>query len=563
EREQIWPQNGQKQLKPIVNNGQTLIKFIVMPKFFQKFFASFFVFVIIFTSIGSTFVSQAKAADSPWYAPSPGEWYVKTYDSSVSPSEIFGERYTAAQVTWIVYSLLSLPYTIVLGPDLASCIVKSTPSSILDATQPLDNIVELGACIPAAKQRVDKFLIGYVNNANNKTSFLAALTTRREPSAISYLSDIASNFHLISEAKAQDTGFGFTALSPILNAWKISRNVTYSLMIVVVVIMSFMIMFRVKLSPQTAITVQSSLVKIASALILITFSYAIAGLLVDLMYIVYGILSIAISNIRPDHNTINAFNNLTGNGSILLLLGASLSLSFAFLLSMLLIGAAIGSVTFGLGFIVCLIIGVIVFLAVLILTIKTMWVLLKAYAMTLLLTIAAPFQILLGVLIPSLGFSTWLRSFVSNLAIFVTASLLLYLSQAFVLTGLEMFGKTNVGSAVSQAGSAINGNWPPLLGGGGTIVTSILLIGVGFVLFVTIPKSAEFVQALIKGGQFNYGAAIGEATNPFGLRSVAQQAATTGATRYVGGQIETRLGKLFGREAVTERSGVRNPPPQG
>jgi len=40
-----------------------------------------------------------------------------------------------------------------------------------------------------------------------------------------------------------------------------------------------------------------------------------------------------------------------------------------------------------------------------------------------LLTIFAPFQILIGVLVPSLGFGRWIRSFVANLAVFVVVGM--------------------------------------------------------------------------------------------------------------------------------------------
>jgi len=59
--------------------------------------------------------------------------------------------------------------------------------------------------------------------------------------------------------------------------------------------MAFMIMFRVRISPQTVITVQSALPKIIFTLILITFSYAIAGFLIDLMYVVIGIFSFIVT----------------------------------------------------------------------------------------------------------------------------------------------------------------------------------------------------------------------------------------------------------------------------
>lgn len=80
-------------------------------------------------------------------------------------------------------------------------------------------------------------------------------------------------------------GIGFAALKPFITIWKIFRDLSYALLVVVLVAIAFMIMFRVKLNPQTVIGVENSLPKIVITLILITFSFAIAGFLIDLMYV--------------------------------------------------------------------------------------------------------------------------------------------------------------------------------------------------------------------------------------------------------------------------------------
>ena len=49
-------------------------------------------------------------------------------------------------------------------------------------------------------------------------------------------------------------------------------------------------MFRAKINPQTVVTIQSAIPKAVVALILVTFSYAIAGLMIDLMYLLIGLI---------------------------------------------------------------------------------------------------------------------------------------------------------------------------------------------------------------------------------------------------------------------------------
>mgnify|MGYP001085794962 CR=1 FL=1 len=88
-------------------------------------------------------------------------------------------------------------------------------------------------------------------------------------------------------------GIGFAAIKPFMNIWKVFRDISYMLLVLVLIAIGFMIMFRAKINPQTVISVENSLPKIVVALLLITFSFPIAGFLIDLMYVVIA-LSISI-----------------------------------------------------------------------------------------------------------------------------------------------------------------------------------------------------------------------------------------------------------------------------
>jgi hypothetical protein len=81
-------------------------------------------------------------------------------------------------------------------------------------------------------------------------------------------------------------GVGFSSLSMLMPLWDAFRKVSYIIIVIVIVAIGFMIMFRMKLNPQTVISVENALPKIIVALLLITFSYAIVGFLIDFMYIV-------------------------------------------------------------------------------------------------------------------------------------------------------------------------------------------------------------------------------------------------------------------------------------
>jgi hypothetical protein len=101
-------------------------------------------------------------------------------------------------------------------------------------------------------------------------------------------------------------GIGFAAMKPFMSVWKVFRDLSYMLVVLVLIAIGFMIMFRAKLNPQTVISVENSLPKIVVALLLITFSFAIAGFLIDLMYISIGIIAVLFSNapnIPTDYST--------------------------------------------------------------------------------------------------------------------------------------------------------------------------------------------------------------------------------------------------------------------
>jgi len=93
-------------------------------------------------------------------------------------------------------------------------------------------------------------------------------------------------------------GIGFAAIKPFINIWKVFRDISYMLLVLVLIAIGFMIMFRAKINPQTVISVENSLPKIVVALLLITFSFPIAGFLIDLMYISIGIIAVFFSNVQ-------------------------------------------------------------------------------------------------------------------------------------------------------------------------------------------------------------------------------------------------------------------------
>jgi hypothetical protein len=109
-------------------------------------------------------------------------------------------------------------------------------------------------------------------------------------------------------------GIGFSAIKPYANLWKIFRDLSYMVLVVILIAIGFMIMFRAKINPQTVISVENALPKIVIALILITFSFAIAGFLIDLMYVIIVLVISILSSNDNNFNSTQFQNEYIGAG---------------------------------------------------------------------------------------------------------------------------------------------------------------------------------------------------------------------------------------------------------
>lgn len=97
-------------------------------------------------------------------------------------------------------------------------------------------------------------------------------------------------------------GIGFYGLQPLAPLWKAFRNISYMILVLGMVLIGFLIMFRYKVDPQTTISVESALPRFAYTLLTITFSFAISGFLIDLMYIFMGLsVSTVIESVKGSY----------------------------------------------------------------------------------------------------------------------------------------------------------------------------------------------------------------------------------------------------------------------
>ncbi len=117
---------------------------------------------------------------------------------------------------------------------------------------------------------------------------------------------------LIPKSYAQSQavpGIGLASLQMVYKLWENVRNLSFILIVLVLITIGFMIMFRMKMNPQTVISVENALPKIITTLILITFSYPIVGLLIDLVYISLPIIRDVFSETMPPQE-VGEINNI-------------------------------------------------------------------------------------------------------------------------------------------------------------------------------------------------------------------------------------------------------------
>jgi hypothetical protein len=272
-------------------------------------------------------------------------------------------------------------------------------------------------------------LSGYVNEDGVplKTGLLQAqghylaMMFQNQPGTNEYFADLLDNMGLPSVSRAYAQGTGYSAMSSFLPFWKVFRNLAYSLYIIMFVIVGIMIMLRTKVNAQTIISIQTALPNLLITLLLITFSYAIVGFMIDIMYFLIYFVVYLLSSIDIISTPTKAISRLLsysawsvifeGRNSIL----SAVQMAITQALSGLGTGAlgavgVVGSVLswLGLGYLIAAI-----WLAVSML--KLMWVLMNCYFMLLVQTITAPIQILMNAVPGSNAFSGWLKKTASYL----------------------------------------------------------------------------------------------------------------------------------------------------
>jgi hypothetical protein len=359
-------------------------------------------------------------------------------------------------------------------------------------------------------------------------------------SGVEYIAHVKDNF-LGKPVHAANNGF--TSLSPLIPIWKGFRNATYILFSLVFVVIGLMIMLRIKVSPQATLTIQNSIPKLITSLVLVTFSYAIVGLLIDFTYVIAGLgISIILNSTNNGANVIDIVANPGVMGRI-------------FEITPVWIGAVLGGVVGGImalipaiGWVMGIIAFILIFLGTLIFifvqVFKFFIGIIKCYINILIRTIIGPLEIALGA-IPNLkmGFNTWFINIFANLMVFPISLIILVLIKELM---------TSV--------AASDNMWaPPGLGflDGGNIISMVLGLG-GLMLIAKLPKLIPEFIFQIKPSPL--GKAIGEhaggtliqSAKQGALGSVGQGLSSVAKTRW--SQRKGKMAKPAEKEAPASKA---------
>src|SRR3989344_1258609 len=354
--------------------------------------------------------------------------------------------------------------------------------------------------------------IAYKSSILGRVNDGIALAYAQPPASTGeYIAYLSNKAGIVHPAYAQ--GIGFSGLSPIIDIWRAFRNIAYGFLILIMVVVGFMILFRWKIDPRTVITIQSALPRIVITLIIITFSYAIVGLMIDVMYLAIYIPIFALDKADPtivQNFTGGAVSNLYGtlyntgqsavNDIVNFFLGSSPDLIRAVTGA---IGGAIGAIIVGPG--VGLLTGgllpaigigagaaagialpqvfvsAFVAIAMLFLLIRLFLTLLTAWIQVFIALIFGPLQLMLGA-IPGVNvFGSWFKNLVANLAAFPITMILIL-----------------IGSYLSSSGTSGRVWTPPGFGGTpeGQGVAGLIGLGVAMIIPSVVNNFKQAIKAV-------------------------------------------------------------------
>lgn len=357
---------------------------------------------------------------------------------------------------------------------------------------------------------------------------MGSMIKNQPASTQNYVAYVVGNSRLLGD-QAYAQGVGFGSLSPILGTWVAFRDLAYYLLIIMFFISGFLILIRHKISGQVAVTVQTILPRLILTLVLITFSYAIAGFIIDIMFLaIYFVINTFDGSIFNPNAEFPLFYNTNAKSLTDIALNTNI---FEFMLGYVFNnnesasawGAAnalgdmvqqtiisVAGADSVVGFftnndlfksLITIVFTLIFGIALLIAMFRTFFALLMSYAGFIINVVLSPFILLPGVMPNNNAFGDWVKNLLAGLAPFVVTIFMIFMSLA--LTGGPQTNQPGVGYR-SINNTQIEGLRLPLIMTGEIDSSAFIgLVGMGFMLL--LPEAVGLAKKMVgaKGGIFD------------------------------------------------------------
>ena len=333
------------------------------------------------------------------------------------------------------------------------------------------------------------------------------MTSPLMPSQREYYADLIDSMGLPQVSQTYAQGTGYQALTSFLPFWKVFRNLAYSLYIVMFVVVGIMIMLRTKINAQTVITIQAALPNLLITLLLITFSYAIVGFMIDIMYFLIYFVVYLMNLVGIIETPTQAISRLLSYSAWSVIFEGRNSIISAAALA---IGEVLSGIGTGgmelVGTVISLVspMYLIVAVAFAIAMLKLMVALIKSYIMIIVQTVTAPLQILMNAMPGSKAFGEWLKTTASYILPFPVAAVMFIFAAVMVgdptnATILEWAGEANPFGINPNHEFYSTGNdkmWlPPFtLTGSVDFTNDDVRVLIGFFIFLMTPAAVKMAQ---------------------------------------------------------------------
>ena len=314
------------------------------------------------------------------------------------------------------------------------------------------------------------------------------------------------NDNILGIRPAFAQGEGTSSLTSFVqDVWSKMRDLALIFMVIVMIVLGFMIMFRKRLNPQTSVTVLNSIPRVALTLVLITFSFAISGLFIDMAYIGVNLVRSYFGSLSWYVEIFNFTSEKLGGEIILFPIFASLSggsvFSWGAILNVLC--GSLGAVGLPAALGLMGVIGLLELLLRLILfgvAIYLFWVLLRTFTLMVVYTIFSPFFFLLGAIPGFEGTAiSWVKRMIASALSFPIIVVFIYLAIGF------LFASNPIISLFTSAGGPENIQAPPPLST--NLLNIPALIGYGLIFFAT--KVPKVIERMFKIDDFDIRGGVG------------------------------------------------------